>query len=658
MKNRFQSDETLTWECNLCRLPNLTDSYFCSSDSEISVGSNVSEISKGSENRTKPNKTQLKCLTVNCRSLKSIEKQICMMDLIETHKPDIICATETHLNSSISNSEILPPDFSETTYRRDRNERGGGVLIAVHKSILASDEPSLDTNSEIKWVKIHSNHAQPLFISCFYRPPSSDKTAIEELNKSVCRLTNSNKIPNVLLTGDFNMPGIDWKSGTIKSSPQYGSDANQSMLSAIQDCCMVQSVEQPTRGKNVLDLVFTTNENIITSCETVPGMSDHQAVVTNINLKAKLTKQKPRTVYLYGKGNMENIKSDIRSLSDKFKEQPENSVNEMWDEFKTTLNDSINKNVPQKQLSQRKNLPWLTKEIKRKINQKRRAYRKMKRTNLVNDKQRFEKLRKEIKCDLRNEHNKYIENLFECKKTDDSKEQYSISKKFWSYIKGRRKENTSIPILREGSHETSDPKEIANILNRQYESVFTEDDTNIPDKGISKTPAMPHIQFTTNGIEKQLHNLEPRKASGPDQVSARILKETAKESATVLTSIFQKSYDTGHLPEDWKTANVSAIFKKGDKKDPANYRPVSLTSICCKVMEHVLCCNILKHLESFDILSDNQHGFRARRSCETQLIQTIQDLAKSVSDKRQIDMAILDLRKLSTRCLIQNYSIN
>ena len=81
------------------------------------------------------------------------------------------------------------------------------------------------------------------------------------------------------------------------------------MLSALQDCCMVQSVEQPTRGKNVLDLVFTINDNIITSCETVPGMSAHQAVATNINLRAKLTKQKPRTVCLYGKENMENMKS-------------------------------------------------------------------------------------------------------------------------------------------------------------------------------------------------------------------------------------------------------------------------------------------------------------------------------------------------------------
>ena len=96
------------------------------------------------------------------------------------------------------------------------------------------------------------------------------------------------------------------------------------------------------------------------------------------------------------------------------------------------------------------------------------------------------------------------------------------------------------------------------------------------------------------------------------------------------------------MPNDWKTANISEIYKKGDKKDPANYRPVSLTTICCKIMEHILCTNILKHLESNNILQDTQHGFRAKRSCETQLIQTLEDLAKSVNDQAQVDVAILD----------------
>ena len=139
--------------------------------------------------------------------------------------------------------------------------------------------------------------------------------------------------------------------------------------------------------------------------------------------------------------------------------------------------------------------------------------------------------------------------------------------------------------------------------------------------------------------------MDHKKATGPDQVPARILKEASSEIAPTLKYIFEKSYTTGELPDDWKTANISAIYKEGDKKDPANYRPVSLTSICCKIMEHILCSNISKHLDKHNILSDNQHGFRAKRSCETQLVQTIEDLSKSLNDKQQIDMAILDFSK-------------
>jgi hypothetical protein len=88
--------------------------------------------------------------------------------------------------------------------------------------------------------------------------------------------------------------------------------------------------------------------------------------------------------------------------------------------------------------------------------------------------------------------------------------------------------------------------------------------------------------------------------------------------------IFKKLHE---MPEDWKLANVSPIFKKGDKSKPANYRPVSLTSVCCKVIEHIIHSHLMKLFEDQNILTDYQHGFRKKRSCESQLITTIQDLA-------------------------------
>jgi len=101
----------------------------------------------------------------------------------------------------------------------------------------------------------------------------------------------------------------------------------------------------------------------------------------------------------------------------------------------------------------------------------------------------------------------------------------------------------------------------------------------------------------------------------------------------------------GIVPKDWRTVSILLVFKKGDKSNAANYRPVSLTAICCKMQEHIICSNIMDPLSTYQILSDCQYGFRARRSCETQLITAIQDLAKNLSEEKQIDAILLDFSK-------------
>ena len=101
-------------------------------------------------------------------------------------------------------------------------------------------------------------------------------------------------------------------------------------------------------------------------------------------------------------------------------------------------------------------------------------------------------------------------------------------------------------------------------------------------------PPMSDIDFTTEGVAKLLHGLNPNKATGPDDIPARILQLAANELAPVLQIIFQKSLDTGKLPLSWSQANIAPIFKKGDRSLAANYRPISLTSICCKILEHII----------------------------------------------------------------------
>ena len=105
-------------------------------------------------------------------------------------------------------------------------------------------------------------------------------------------------------------------------------------------------------------------------------------------------------------------------------------------------------------------------------------------------------------------------------------------------------------------------------------------------------------------------------------------------------------FRTGKIPSDWTKANASRVLKKGYKNDPANYRPISLTFILCKVMEHIIASKLTQHLnQHIIVLYDLQHGFRERRSCESQLIQLVEDLGRQLVTGKQVDLILLDFRK-------------
>ncbi|KAL9953973.1 hypothetical protein ACROYT_G041458 [Oculina patagonica] len=167
------------------------------------------------------------------------------------------------------------------------------------------------------------------------------------------------------------------------------------------------------------------------------------------------------------------------------------------------------------------------------------------------------------------------------------------------------------------------------ILSKQFSSVFTnEDRTTIPAVGTEQKPAIGPLIVTIPGVIKQLQSLKPNKASGTDEIPPWVLKDYAVEIGPILAAIYQISIDAGHVPSKWKHANVCGVFKNGEKSDPANYRPISLTCISSKVLEHIIHSHIMQHLEQHAILTDLQHGFRAKRSTVTQLILTIHDMAK------------------------------
>ena len=306
-----------------------------------------------------------------------------------------------------------------------------------------------------------------------------------------------------------------------------------------------------------------------------------------------------------------------------------------------------------KSISSRKvQKPWLTRELKAQYRKLKKMYTHQKRTSNPKDRLNYRELRSKVQRLERQNYWKYVENIIEEDPDDISRanERPSKQKKFWNYIKSLRKDNSGIAPLKENGKIYADPIDKANILNRQYASVFThEDQGNIPSIQGNPFPSMPAINISQEGVMKLLKKLNLQKATGPDGISARILKDLSEDCSPYLTAIYRKCLHEGKLPNIWRTATVTAIFKKGKKYKPSNYRPVSLTCIICKLFEHILVSNMMKHLDEHQILSDTQHGFRARRSCETQLLTLVDELAQGLDKNKQHDLAVLDFSKAFDR---------
>ena len=139
---------------------------------------------------------------------------------------------------------------------------------------------------------------------------------------------------------------------------------------------------------------------------------------------------------------------------------------------------------------------------------------------------------------------------------------------------------------------------------------------------------MPDIVVSVRGVHKLLSNIKPKKASGPDSIPCRVLKEVALELAQVLTDIFNTFLATSLLLIDWTATNIAPFFKKGNTNGADNYRPISLTCVCCKLLEHIdiVCHSIRDHIDNHNNLSVFQHGFRAGHSCDSKLLFTVYDL--------------------------------
>ena len=154
---------------------------------------------------------------------------------------------------------------------------------------------------------------------------------------------------------------------------------------------------------------------------------------------------------------------------------------------------------------------------------------------------------------------------------------------------------------------------------------------------------METISFFKEEILSELHKLNCSKSAGPDDLHPKLLYEIRHEITEPLHHIFELSFAESKVPSDWKTATVVPIFKKGDKSSPGNYRPVSLTSIICKLFETIIRKRLVDHLDQNELIFSEQYGFR--RSCALQLLNVLEDWTKSLNENNDTDVIYLDFSK-------------
>ena len=219
--------------------------------------------------------------------------------------------------------------------------------------------------------------------------------------------------------------------------------------------------------------------------------------------------------------------------------------------------------IPFKFSSKKNNSPWISSSIKRKLRRKERIYNRARATGSAADKQKFRAIRKEIQKETKIAYWKWVRSS--C---------IESPKQFWSFVKKLHKDSMGIPALRSGGQLVSESTGKADILNHQFESVFTNGNpmVNLPTQQVHLP--MPEIIVSKEGVFKLLREQDKNKAPRPDGVPAKILNLFATQLAPALTHIFIKYLTTGVLPEDWLSANISHVFKKGDRATAANYRPV------------------------------------------------------------------------------------
>ncbi|MFH4978915.1 hypothetical protein AB6A40_005624, partial [Gnathostoma spinigerum] len=504
---------------------------------------------------------KVKCYLMNCRS---VRKKLDFINFLATvDHIQILSLTETWANDSITDAMMsLGSKFQ--VFRCDRPSGiSGGVAILVHNSLKACAVQSIAMDGiECCAVDIFNGRNSWRLIT-IYR--SSHNVSFEN-HSEISQLISASPYP-CIVTGDFNAPHIDWvnlSTGDLHCRNVY----NFFTLHGL-----TQHVLSPTRNANILDLVLTQVGTNISDLLIHDRISDHCYISYTINVESSAKKRTEKKLN-FRKGNYSYANYLLASYDWLSLFGKETDIDRCYAKFCSIVHGVMVKCIPA-HYSHAKCYPS---SIKKLLYEKLYIWRKY--GNCPAYKVASKLCRKAI--------NDHVLSFERSLLTSGN------LRSFFSYVKSRTQSKNKIPAIFDNNGVICNDDFVkANLFNDHYESVFIHDNGLMPPFSRNVSEPCKNIDFSPYIVEKYLKKLPAKFSHSPDGLPSYFLKRCAISLALPLSHIFYLSLFTKRLPATWKTAVVVPIFKSGSRNITRNYRPISLTSNVCKVMESIIKDNIV-----------------------------------------------------------------
>ena len=307
------------------------------------------------------------------------------------------------------------------------------------------------------------------------------------------------------------------------------------------------------------------------------------------------------------------------------------------------LNKLVDQYVPKTKVKTQQRCLWLNRKVKKAIRKRNKKWKLYTTTKNDTDYKRYKQCRNLVVKELRK-----ARKTFECKLAADIK--YN-PKSFYRYVRTKTKSKDRVGPLKDSQGSIiDDDQSMCDTLNNFFASVFTKEDTqNVPEVvnilNGENSQMLCATEITFEDVFNKIIKLKDGKAPGDDGFVPEFLKNLASVISVPLSVIYNKSIVEGVVPQDWKRANVTPLFKKGSRSDPGNYRPVSLTSYLGKILESILKEIIVGHLLSHSLINTSQHGFLPKKSCLTNLLEFLEYITDAVDRGKPVDVIYLDFQK-------------